>query len=61
MWQDLLTALCLVLIIEGVLPFLYPARWRKLAQSLGGVNDRTMRWMGLISMLVGTGLLYVVR
>ncbi|MFT7133099.1 MAG: hypothetical protein ACI81O_001811, partial [Cyclobacteriaceae bacterium] len=27
MWHDLGVALCLVLVIEGIIPFLYPARW----------------------------------
>jgi len=61
MWSEIATALCLVLIIEGVLPFLYPARWRALAQSLSDVDDKTMRVMGFASMLIGTTLLYLVR
>ena len=61
MWSDIATALCLVLIIEGVLPFLYPARWRALAQSLADVDDKTMRIVGFASMLIGTALLYLVR
>lgn len=61
MWRDLGVAVCLVLILEGILPFLYPRRWRHLALSLAEVDDRTMRLAGLSSMLIGTLLLYLVR
>ena len=59
MWHDLGVALCLVLVIEGIIPFLYPRRWREMVMMLAEVDDRTMRVVGLISMLLGTGLLYV--
>lgn len=61
MWQDLLVALSLVFVIEGMLPFLFPARWRQLVQQLSMVTDSSMRIMGLISMLIGVGLLYLVK
>ena len=61
MWNELAVALCLVLIIEGVIPFLAPGRWRKLAVTMADVDDRLVRGLGLGSMLVGTGLLYLVR
>ena len=50
-----------MLIFEGMLPFLYPARWRKLVASLALVNDRQLRVMGLISMVVGAGFLYLLN
>lgn len=61
MWKELAIALCLVLVIEGIVPFLYPGRWRALALSLADVPDRTMRVAGLVSMLTGTVLLYLIR
>ena len=61
MWNELAVALCLVLIIEGVIPFLAPGRWRKLAVTMADVDDRVVRGLGLGSMLVGTCLLYLVR
>lgn len=61
MWHDLGVALCLVLVIEGIIPFLYPRRWREMVMMLGEVDDRTMRVVGLISMLLGTGLLYLIN
>lgn len=61
MWNELAVALCLVLIIEGVIPFLAPGRWRKLAVTMADVDDRVVRALGLVSMLAGTGLLYLVH
>lgn len=61
MWRDLSVALCLVLVIEGVLPFLVPSRWRQLIGQLAGLDDRSIRLLGLTAMLAGTGLLYLIR
>lgn len=61
MWHELAIAFCLVLVLEGIIPFLYPARWRKLAVSLAEVNDRTLRLVGLGSMVAGTFLLYLIN
>ena len=61
MWHDFAVALCLVLVIEGIVPFLYPRRWREMVMMLSEVDDRTMRLVGLLSMLLGTGLLYLIR
>ena len=61
MWHDLGVALCLVLVIEGIIPFLYPKRWREMAMMLSDIDDRTMRIAGLMSMLVGTGMLYLIN
>jgi len=50
-----------MLVLEGVIPFLYPQRWRSLVQQLAQVDDRTLRIFGLISMLSGTALLYWIN
>ncbi len=61
MWQDLGAALCLVLVIEGVMPFVAPRRWRGAAYLLSQLEDRALRMAGLCSMLLGAGLLFLVR
>lgn len=61
MWHDLAVAFCLMLVIEGIIPFVNPGRWRKMLLMLDQIDDNTMRMIGLASMLVGTGLLYVVN
>ncbi|HWV16602.1 MAG TPA: DUF2065 domain-containing protein [Cellvibrio sp.] len=61
MWEVLGKALCLMLVLEGIIPFLYPARWRNLVVRLAVVSDRQLRKMGFISMAVGVGLLYIIK
>lgn len=58
---ELFLALCLMLVIEGILPFVYPARWRKLVQQLGEIDDRALRIIGLVSMLAGVAGIYLAR
>lgn len=61
MFDDLLAALALMLVIEGVLPFLSPAALRRTLRTFGELDDRSLRMVGLASMLSGLALLYVVR
>lgn len=61
MWNDLWAALALVMVIEGILPFLSPDSMRRLLQSMAQVDNRSLRISGLVSMLAGLGLLYLVR
>lgn len=58
MWQELGIALCLVLVLEGILPFLCPRQWREVLIQLTQLSDRQLRLMGLASMLLGTAVLY---
>ena len=57
MLHELAVAFCLMLVIEGILPFIAPKRWRNLILMLDEVDDSTMRLIGLGSMLTGTVLL----
>ncbi|HIF73853.1 MAG TPA: DUF2065 domain-containing protein [Porticoccaceae bacterium] len=61
MWHELAMAFCLMLVIEGIMPFLAPHRWRNMVLLLGEVDDNTMRYIGLGSMLTGTALLYLIN
>lgn len=58
MWQELGIALCLVLVLEGILPFLCPRRWRMAVAHIAQLPERQLRMMGLASMLLGTTVLY---
>lgn len=60
-WQDFAVACCLVLVLEGMMPFLSPARWRNTLQQVLLLDDRTIRGVGLASMLLGTVLLYWIH
>jgi len=59
-WQQFLIAFSLVLVLEGIIPFLYPSRWRRLVVQMATMDDKTMRIIGLVSMLCGLGLLMIV-
>lgn len=61
MWQELAVAISLVMIIEGLLPFIAPSRWREVILNVAQSNDRQIRIIGLVSMLSGLALLYWVR
>lgn len=61
MWHEFAIAMCLVLVIEGLLPFLAPRAWRSMVQGAAGLSDRGLRIAGLASMLMGTALLYIVN
>jgi hypothetical protein len=60
-WSDLLAALALVLVIEGVVPFLNPQSLRRMLETVSQLDDRTLRITGLVSMLCGVVMLYIVR
>ena len=51
--SDLLAALALVLVIEGLMPFVSPRRWRDLFSRMVAMNDGQIRFIGLASMLMG--------
>ena len=59
-WDDLLTALALVLIIEGLLPFAAPSKLREVYQSIQQMPDKSLRVLGLGSMVVGLILLFLI-
>jgi len=60
-WDDLLAALALMFVLEGVLPFLNPQSLRRMLVTVAQLDDRTLRVTGLVSMLCGLLLLYWVR
>lgn len=60
-WQVLPVALALVFIIEGMLPFISPNRWRNMLVMVEQMDDRVIRNVGLGSMLFGIFLLYLVH
>lgn len=59
MAASLLTALALMLIIEGILPFVAPAAWRDTFLRLASMSDGQIRFTGLGSMLAGLVFLLI--
>ncbi|MCX2982734.1 DUF2065 domain-containing protein [Halieaceae bacterium IMCC14734] len=60
-WQQLAVAVAMVFILEGIMPFISPGRWRNLVKVMAELDNRTMRAMGLFSMMLGLALLYLVH
>ncbi len=60
MWEIFLIAVALMLILEGMLPFLSPQTWRETFRKLIEINDSQIRFIGLTSMLIGLMLLLIV-
>jgi len=54
-------AVSLVLILEGLIPFAAPSRYRRLVETLGAISETHLRWGGLIMMIAGLLLLYLIR
>jgi len=61
MWNDLWVAMALMLVLEGMVPFLSPDTLRRMLVTLMQMDNRSMRIAGLISMLAGVALLYLVH
>ena len=58
---DLLAALGLILVLEGIAPFVNPQAVKRALASILQVPDRELRIVGLGSMLIGVVLLFVAR
>ena len=54
-------AFALMLVLEGLLPFLMPEAWREAFKKLTEIGDNQIRFIGLTSMLLGLLLLYLVK
>jgi uncharacterized protein YjeT (DUF2065 family) len=61
MWESILPALALVLVIEGMLPFLSPKSWRDAMMQAAKLPDNVLRSLGFVSMLAGVVILYLVK
>ena len=60
-WILLVKAIALVFVLEGILPFLSPNMWRDMMRKVSQLDDRTLRIMGLSSMLGGLLILFVLH
>ncbi len=60
-WTEVLTAIALVLVIEGMLPFISPSRYRRMVAEVTRLGDNTIRNIGLVLMIIGLVLLFIVR
>ena len=56
-----LPALALMLVMEGVLPFMSPSAWREAFTRMIEFSDGQLRFMGLVSMLTGLLILFFTQ
>ncbi len=61
MWSNLLVAFALVLVIEGIMPFINPEGLKKVFIMASQMDNATLRFVGLTRMLFGVVLLYIVH
>ena len=61
MLNTILTGFALVLVIEGMMPFMSPRAWKQMVATIMQMSDRSLRIAGFISMIAGVGLLYWVN
>ncbi len=60
LWHDLVRAFGLVLVLEGLWPFLAPARWRAAILRVSSLDDRVLRTFALAMMICGVVVLQVL-
>ena len=56
-----LLGLAMMLVIEGMVPFLLPELWRDTFRKLVTLSDGQLRFVGISSMLAGLLLLYLIK
>jgi uncharacterized protein YjeT (DUF2065 family) len=60
-WTEILTACALLLVLEGILPFVGPGRYRQLVAQIVRLGDNQLRTAGLMAMVAGLVLLFFIR
>jgi uncharacterized protein YjeT (DUF2065 family) len=58
--EVLIAGLALMLVLEGILPFVAPKFWREAFRKFTEMSDGQIRFAGLTSMIIGLGLLLLV-
>jgi uncharacterized protein YjeT (DUF2065 family) len=61
MLQYWLLGLAMMLVIEGLLPFVFPELWRETFRKLVTLGDGQLRFIGITSMLAGLLILYWIK
>ena len=61
LWVNFFSALALVFVLEGIMPFAFPVAWKKLLFKVITQNEKALRVTGFLSMMVGVILLSIVQ
>ena len=59
-WQLLGLGIGLALVIEGLMPFASPAKWRQVFTQIQGMNDGQVRFFGLLSIGIGLAVILLL-
>ncbi len=59
-WQEILTVVSILFIIEGLIPFISPSKYKNFVSSMSKLNTNNLRILGFISMIFGVLLLFLV-
>ena len=60
-WEYFFTALALLLVVEGIMPSVSPRAWRNMMVRLSQQPDASLRIMGLVSMVFGALIMYLLH
>lgn len=60
-WGDFWAALALVLVLEGLIPFLSPRGYKNMVQQMASMSEQMLRGTGLALIVFGLVFLYLVR
>jgi uncharacterized protein YjeT (DUF2065 family) len=60
-WNDLFAALALVLVIEGLMPFMNPKAYKSTMMQMAAFPEKSIRMIGFGSMMAGLLFLFLVR
>ena len=61
MWKTVITAIALLLILEGLIPFISQDALRKYMQKIQKMSDQNLRFAGLTAMVAGVLMLFLAR
>jgi uncharacterized protein YjeT (DUF2065 family) len=56
-----LAAIALVLVLEGIMPFIAPEAWKKMLLNISEMSDKNLRIMGAVMMIVGALLFKLLQ
>ena len=59
-WQEILTVIAILFIIEGLIPFISPSKYKNFVSSMSKLNFNNLRILGFISMTFGVLLLVFI-
>jgi len=61
MWNEILIAGALMLVLEGILPILSPKQFKQMMLRASEMSEQELRWSGLFSMILGAVLVYILK